>query len=122
MPVVQESVDDNPFLQDFYADPRRWSFALQVYFLSRRSRTYTKCEEVVQDRTIFEDPVFARVLVADKQMEEREFAAYNSIYEDITSHMEIPPVVVFLNVSPETCLERVRSRHTEPSPPLPHFF
>ncbi len=128
MPVVRESVDDNPFLKDFYADPHRWSLVLQMYFLSNRLRSYTERknspgrEEVVQDRTIFEDPVFARALVAGEQMEPREFATYNSIYEDITSHMEIPPVVVFLNVSPETCLERIRSRHTEPSTPLPIFF
>ncbi len=119
MPVVRESVDDNPFLEDFYADRQRWGFALQIYFLSHRLRSYTEQggsrarEGVIQDRTIFEDSVFPRVLEADGQMEGREFVVYNSIFEDITSRMEIPSVVVFLNVSPKTCLERIRKRRAK---------
>src|SRR6056297_1622928 len=53
-----ESVDDNPYLSDFYEDMRRWSFNLQIYFLSSRFRHQKKMLEqngqFVQDRTIYE--------------------------------------------------------------------
>ena len=62
-----ESVDDNPYLSDFYSDMKRWSFHLQIYFLSRRFRTHREMSEgnvpSVQDRTIYEDiEIFAQSL------------------------------------------------------------
>ena len=54
-----ESVDDNPYLSDFYADMKRWSFNLQVYFLSKRFNDHKRIvegnESVIQDRSIYED-------------------------------------------------------------------
>ena len=57
--TVYEQVDDNPYLNDFYNDMRRWSFNLQVFFLSERFEQLQRIEEsetsVVQDRSIYED-------------------------------------------------------------------
>ncbi len=54
-----EVVDENPFLPDFYADMVRWSFHLQVFFLTRRFRHHQEIlratASVIQDRTIYED-------------------------------------------------------------------
>ena len=54
-----ESVSDNPYLSDFYADMERWSFNLQIYFLNRRFKEVVEISKtddiIVQDRTIFED-------------------------------------------------------------------
>src|SRR5690554_1871198 len=62
-----ESVEDNPYLADFYEDMRRWSFNLQIYFLSSRFRHQKEMLKnpisLVQDRTIYEDvEIFARNL------------------------------------------------------------
>ena len=62
-----ESVDDNPYLADFYEDMLRWSFNLQIYFLSSRFRhqkdMLQKDISLVQDRTIYEDvEIFAKNL------------------------------------------------------------
>ena len=72
-----ESVDDNPYLSDFYADMKRWSFQLQVYFLSKRFLNQKQILEsersIIQDRTIYEDAeIFARNLYEIGQMDERE--------------------------------------------------
>ncbi|HEY4643992.1 MAG TPA: deoxynucleoside kinase, partial [Bacteroidota bacterium] len=40
-----ESVDDNPYLSDFYGDMKRWSFHLQVYFLSKRFQDHKRIIE-----------------------------------------------------------------------------
>ena len=62
-----ESVDDNPYLPDFYADMTRWSFHLQIYFLANRFKHHKRMTEsgepVIQDRSIYEDAeIFARNL------------------------------------------------------------
>ena len=60
-----ESVADNPYLSDFYGDMNRWSFNLQVYFLSNRFQSHKSItegpESVILDRVIYEDAeIFAR--------------------------------------------------------------
>src|SRR5690554_5662261 len=62
-----ESVDDNPYLSDFYEDMRRWSFNLQIYFLSSRFKHQKMLmnldASLIQDRTIYEDvEIFAKNL------------------------------------------------------------
>ncbi|MDZ7693094.1 MAG: deoxynucleoside kinase [Balneolaceae bacterium] len=73
-----ESVDDNPYLADFYDDMHRWSFNLQIYFLSSRFRHQKKMikkdENFVQDRTIYEDvEIFAKNLPRDGADERSRF-------------------------------------------------
>ena len=54
-----ESVQDNPYLSDFYDNMSRWSFPLQVYFLNHRFNTHKQIEygraSAIQDRSIYED-------------------------------------------------------------------
>ena len=62
-----EDVDHNPYLDDFYGDMSKWSFALQIYFLGSRFRQVKEIREsgknVIQDRTIYEDAhIFAENL------------------------------------------------------------
>jgi deoxyadenosine kinase len=66
LPVYYEPVIDNEYLSDFYGDPKKYSFALQIYLLNRRFRQQQQIvwQGVggVQDRTIYEDSVFAKML------------------------------------------------------------
>src|SRR5664279_5583198 len=62
-----ESVSDNPYLPDFYADMKTWSFHLQVYFLGHRADQYLQIanapRSAILDRSIYEDAyIFARAL------------------------------------------------------------
>ena len=54
-----EAVDDNPYLEDFYQDMKRWAFNLQIYFLNSRFKQIVEIQRgdkpIVQDRTIYED-------------------------------------------------------------------
>ena len=51
-----ESVADNPYLADFYADMRQWSFHLQIFFLGHRAQQFLDLargpESVIVDRSI----------------------------------------------------------------------
>ena len=73
-----ESVDYNPYLADFYQDMERWSFNLQIYFLSKRFKDVVEIlaskDYIIQDRTIYEDArIFAPNLHTMGLMSTRDF-------------------------------------------------
>ncbi len=110
-----ESVDDNPYLADFYADMRRWSFHLQVYFLSRRFIAQQKISQseatVVQDRSIFEDAnIFAKNLHAIGMMDDRDYANYRSLFDAMTSYLSPPGLLVYLRADVDTLLKQIALR------------
>lgn len=110
-----EAVDDNPYLADFYADMRRWSFHSQIFFLSRRLRHHRQLLDhptsVVQDRSVYEDAeIFALNLYNQGHMEDRDYHSYRELYEVLTSFLPPPDLVVYLRASVDTLLGRIRRR------------
>ena len=117
LPVYYEPVADNEYLADFYRDTKRYSFQTQVYLLNRRFQQH---QEIiwrggggVQDRTIYEDAVFARMLVDIGLMEERDWRTYLSLFRHMSNFMCRPSVIVYLDVTPERSYERVRMRQRD---------
>lgn len=117
LPVYYEPVQDNEYLADFYRDTRRYAFATQIYLLNRRFQQH---QEIiwrggggVQDRTIYEDAVFARTLVRLGLMDERDYATYVSLFRHMSNFMCRPNVIVYLDVKPERSLERIKLRQRD---------
>ena len=113
-----ERVDDNPYLDDFYNDMRRWSFNLQVFFLSSRFRHQRRIEEseqsVVQDRSIYEDAeIFARNLYQMNLMSERDYENYTELFKIMTSYLQAPTLLVYLKASVPTLVNHIQSRGRE---------
>jgi len=80
-----EAADNNPYLEDFYSDMKRWSFNLQIYFLNSRYRQIIDIQQsvhnIIQDRTIYEDAyIFAENLHDMGLMTTRDYQNYQSIY------------------------------------------
>ena len=117
LPVYYEPVADNCYLADFYADMRKYSFPLQVYLLDARFRQQQRivwdAAGGVQDRTIYEDAVFARMLTDAGLMEARDHETYTSLLASLSNFMAKPDVIVFLDVSPEESLRRIRLRERD---------
>jgi deoxyadenosine/deoxycytidine kinase len=110
-----ESVDDNPYLADFYADMRRWSFHLQVYFLSKRFMLHREISEgglsVVQDRSIYEDAeIFALNLHRIGRMDDRDYDNYRSLYAAMTSYLRPPNLLIYLRAGIPTLQRQIRLR------------
>jgi deoxyadenosine/deoxycytidine kinase len=110
-----ESVEDNPYLGDFYADMKRWSFNLQVYFLSNRFRSHKAItqgpESVVLDRVIYEDAeIFARNLYEIGNMQERDYKNYVALYEVMTEYLHPPDLLIYLRANVETLMKQVALR------------
>jgi len=108
----------NPYLADYYADPKRWSFVLQVHQLQARYRMHLQAQwhamqgfgHAVLDRSYFGDTAFARLQLKGGLMSEREFATYSSIYQAMTAGVLLPSVCVRVLAQPEICERRVASR------------
>lgn len=113
-----ESVDNNPYLADFYNDMHRWSFNLQVFFLSSRFQHQQEIENsessVVQDRSIYEDvEIFARNLHQMDLMDDRDYENYRELFGIMTSFLRPPDLLVYLRASVPTLVQHIQSRGRE---------
>ena len=111
-----EAVDDNPYLASFYDDMQRWSFNLQIYFLNSRFRQILDIrnsgENVVQDRTIFEDAyIFAENLHDMGLMSERDYRNYLSLFDLMSSYMQAPDLLIYLRASIPTLVRQIAKRN-----------
>lgn len=110
-----ESVDNNPYLDDFYKDMKKWAFHTQIFFLSSRLETHrritTGTKSVVQDRSIYEDNhIFARNLYEQGILDERDFANYEEMYRVLSQYFEPPDLLIYLKCSVPTLMRRIRKR------------
>ncbi len=113
-----EAVDNNPYLEDFYSDMKRWSFNLQIYFLNSRYRQIIEIQKsgrnVIQDRTIYEDAfIFAENLHDMGLMTTRDYENYRSIFDNITSYIKPPDLLVYLKASVPTLVNNIQRRGRE---------
>jgi deoxyadenosine/deoxycytidine kinase len=110
-----ESVDENPYLDDFYGEMERWSFNLQVYFLNSRFRQVLEIREsgrsIIQDRTIYEDArIFAPNLHAMGLMTNRDFKNYESLFELMERLVTPPDLLIYLRASIPTLVGQIHKR------------
>ncbi len=114
LPVYYEPVEDNEYLADFYRDTAKYAFATQIYLLNRRFQQHQEIiwrgGGAVQDRTIYEDAVFAKTLVQQGLMDERDYRTYLQLFRHMSNFMCRPHLIVYLDLQPETSLERIRQR------------
>ncbi|HWZ36493.1 MAG TPA: deoxynucleoside kinase [Mucilaginibacter sp.] len=115
---LYEAVDNNPYLEDFYSDMKRWSFNLQIYFLNSRYRQIIDIQKsgrnIIQDRTIYEDAyIFAENLHDMGLMTTRDYENYESIFSNITEHIKPPDLLVYLKASVPTLVNNIQRRGRE---------
>ena len=110
-----ESVDENPYLDDFYAEMERWSFNLQIFFLNSRFRQILEIHEsgknIIQDRTIYEDAhIFAPNLHAMGLMTNRDFNNYSSLFELMEKLVSPPDLLIYLRANIQTLVGQIHKR------------
>jgi deoxyadenosine/deoxycytidine kinase len=110
-----EPVIQNPYLDSFYADMRRWSFHLQIYFLSERFKAQVEIGRsalpFIQDRTIYEDAeIFAKTLHEQGSMTQVDYENYTALFGVMTSFLRPPDLILYLKASPEVLMERIGRR------------
>jgi deoxyadenosine/deoxycytidine kinase len=113
--TAYESVADNPYLSDFYADMSQWSFHLQVFFLGHRARQHLELahcpESAIADRSIYEDAhIFARALYHLGNLSERDYQAYRDVFELTVSSLPRPDLLLYLKAPVSVLLARIDQR------------
>lgn len=110
-----ESVSDNPYLPDFYADMRSWSFHLQIFFLGHRADQYLELarssQSAILDRSIYEDAyIFARALHHLGNISERDYHSYLRVFNLLVSTLPPPNLLVYLKAPVSVLMDRIRQR------------
>ncbi len=113
-----ESVENNPYLDDFYRDMKRWSFNLQIFFLRTRFQQIIEIQKsdktVIQDRSIYEDAyIFAPNLYEMGLMSHRDFTNYKELFELISSLVSPPDLLIYLRASVSTLVRQIEKRGRE---------
>ena len=114
LPVYYEPIIENEYLDDFYRDMKRYSFSFQIYLLNCRFRQHQQVlwngTGGIQDRTLYEDSIFAKVLYEDGNMEEREYKTYLNLFKSMSNFMKKNTLIIHLDCKPEESLERIKRR------------
>ena len=113
-----ESVDENPYLEDYYRDIHRWSFNLEVYFLKERFRDLLEISQsqhvIVQDRTIYEGVyVFMQNNKEMGHLSERDYEIYMELFEQMTSMVQSPDLLIYLRASVPHLVGNIQQRGRE---------
>ena len=112
---IFESVDDNPYLENFYSDMSRWSFNLQIFFLHKRFSNQLELikskQSFVQDRSIYEDKeIFAKNLNDMKLMSDVDWDTYCNLFKDMIQFVDEPDLIIYLKASTNTLISRIKNR------------
>lgn len=113
-----ESVADNPYLPDFYADMKTWSFHLQVFFLGHRAQQHLNLtvdpQSAIADRSIYEDAyIFARALHHLGNLSERDYLAYRRVFDLVTAGLPSPDLLIHLKCPVSVLMARIHQRARE---------
>lgn len=126
--VLDEPVEENPYLPDFYGDMGRWAFHSQLFFLVHRARRYHRlvCEEeriVIVDRTIYEDAeIFARNLYELGHMSDRDYGMYTQVYRLWCDLLPPPSLTIYLQASVSTLVARIAERGRRIEAEMPEAY
>ena len=120
-PVLEE-VSGNPYLEKFYDNMSEYGTMMQIWLLNHRFRQHRefvsrislgKIRGVVQDRTIWEDTIFARMLNRhpEKIISDMDYNTYLDLFDNmVLRELVFPQLLIFLDCRVETAMQRIQSR------------
>ena len=111
--LVLEVVEENPFLSQFYSNPKRYAFQTQLFFLMSRFRQqkdlYDECgmkrNDFLADYHLLKDRIFAELTLEDEELE-----LYESVYESLAMCIRKPDVLIYLTADEKSLIERIERR------------
>ncbi len=112
---VYETVEENPYLEDFYKDMKKWAFHSQLFFLIKRFDFLKRVDPsggvILEDRTIDEDvEIFARNLHEMDYISDKDWHTYLELFKTFSDHLPKPSGLIYLKASFETLKEHVKRR------------
>lgn len=113
-----EAVTYNPYLEDYYKDIKRWSFNLEVYFLTQRFKDVLEIAHsdnvIIQDRTIFEGVnIFVANNKAMGNLTDRDYDTYMDLFRLMMSLVKAPDLLIYLRSSVPHLVSQIQKRGRE---------
>lgn len=110
-----ETVEGHPYLEGLYSEPRKYAFRTQAYFLwdrfEKHYRTVNTGGDIVADRSIYEDSIFAEALYKSGYMDDDEFLkTYVPHFKILTGILPPPDLMIYLRASIDTLMYRISKR------------
>ena len=113
-----ESVDDNPVLDRFYNNPKKWGFSLQIFFLNKRFKSIKEAltnDNNVLDRSIYEDALFTEINFKQGNIDKVNMEIYNDLLDNMMDELKgmpkkRPDLLIYLHGSFETILSHIKKR------------
>ncbi|MBO4871339.1 MAG: deoxynucleoside kinase [Muribaculaceae bacterium] len=110
-----ESVEHNPYLEDYYRDIHRWSFNLEVYFLKERFRDLLaiaqSSDTIIQDRSIFEGVyVFMANNKAMGNLSDRDYNTFMELFDQMLTVVKLPDLMIYLRASVAHLVGNIQKR------------
>ena len=121
----EEPVVNNPILDKFYYDKKRYSFPLQVFFLNKRFKMMKEAAELtncIMDRSIYGDVIFSRMLMEDGDMTIEEFNVYEELLFNMLEHIKKPKLMIYLESSVNHAISQIEKRGRDYELIVPHSY
>lgn len=116
---LEPNSSNNPYLDKFYKEPKKFIVMMQQWFMAHRLEKYVTVldakpdDVIIMDRSIYSDYVFIKNALKSGIMSESQYINFMACREDTLFHMQLPSMILYLDVSPENCYERVHNLRKE---------
>lgn len=110
-----ETVADNPYLEDYYKDIKRWSFNMEVFFLKERFKDLLSLQNITQD-VVFDRSIYEGVYVFvanNKRMghlSDRDYETYMELFEQLLEQLRYPDLMIYLRADIEHLVRNIQKR------------
>ncbi|MBN2838669.1 MAG: deoxynucleoside kinase [Fusobacteriaceae bacterium] len=111
--MFKEPIMDNPLLDKFYYDKKRYSFPLQIFFLNKRFQMIREASELkncLMDRSIYGDIIFSKMLCLDNEMSDDEYKVYEELLETLLKLVKRPKLMIYLKSSVDNAIKKIKER------------
>lgn len=122
--ALLEDVEENPFLVNFYQDPRKYAFQTQVFFLLRRYNLTAELAQIdlfsrvtVSDFLFDKDRIFART-----NLEDDAYWLYEQLFQILRKRIMPPDLVIFLQAKTDVLVDRIRRRNKKYERAISHKY
>ncbi len=122
---LREPVVNNPLLDKFYYDKKRYAFPLQIFFLNKRFQMIKEAVNIgncIMDRSIYGDVIFSKMLVEDGDMSKEEFDLYEELLFNMLKYVKKPKLMIYLKSNVNNAIKKIRERGREYEQIVPRFY
>ncbi|MBF0363582.1 MAG: deoxynucleoside kinase [Oligoflexia bacterium] len=128
--LYYEPVKDNPYLEDYYKNPKRYALEMQFWLMSIRFQLHQDAikyiwdsgKSAIIDRSIYGDWIFAKQNWLDGNIDDRGYESYIKHRDVMFRYLMIPHITLFLNADPSVCLERIHMRGRDCEKAIPQKY